>query len=194
MDNQKVGALIKQLRLEKGMTQRALADALFISDRAVSKWERGAGCPDVSLLPELSKVFSVNIERLLSGEMDQGDEVKGNMKKLGFYVCPTCGNIMTATGEADISCCGRKLKRLEARKADEAHTLLVERVEDEYYISSAHEMTKEHALSFIAFVTGDRLQLIKLYPEWNAEARLYAREHGILYTYCDRDGLFRQLL
>ena len=194
MDQVMVGALIRKLRLERGLTQRALADKLLVSDRAVSKWERGAGCPDVSLLNALGDIFGVRVEDLLSGRMDESDEVKGNMKKLGFYVCPQCGNIITATGEADIVCCGRKLKRLEANKADEMHQLTAEPIEDEWFLSSAHEMTKTHALQFVAFVQSDRVQLVKLYPEWDVQVRLAGRGHGILYTYCNRDGLFRQIL
>lgn len=194
MDQVMIGALIKRLRLERGMTQCALADRLLVSDRAVSKWERGLGCPDVSLLKSLGDIFGVRVEDLLEGRMDESDQVKGNMKKIGFYVCPQCGNIITATGEADIACCGRKLRRLEAQKADEAHALKAELIEDEWFLSSAHEMTKAHALSFVAFVMGDRVQLVKLYPEWNAEIHLGGRSHGLLYTYCSRDGLFRQIL
>ena len=194
MDQVMVGALIRKLRLERQMTQRALADRLLVSDRAVSKWERGAGCPDVSLLKALGDVFDVRVEDLLNGRMDESDEVKGNMKKLGFYVCPQCGNVITATGEADIACCGRKLRQLEAKQADEMHKMNAELVEDEWYLSSMHEMTKEHALQFVALVQSDRVQLVKLYPEWNAEVRLAGRGHGILYTYCSRDGLFKQII
>lgn len=63
MDCSKVGNLIYTLRTEKGMTQKALANAMNISDRTISKWERGAGCPDVSLLRELSDILEVNIEK-----------------------------------------------------------------------------------------------------------------------------------
>lgn len=63
MDCSKVGNLIYTLRTEKGMTQKALANAMNISDRTISKWERGAGCPDVSLLRELSDILGVNIEK-----------------------------------------------------------------------------------------------------------------------------------
>jgi transcriptional regulator with XRE-family HTH domain len=75
-----------------------------ISDRTVSKWERGLGCPDVSLLQELSKVLGVNIEKILSGDLDPKDADRGNMKRMKFYICPTCGNILTSTGEAEPSC------------------------------------------------------------------------------------------
>ena len=57
MDNAKIGALIRRLRKEKKMTQLQLALKLHISDKTVSKWERGLGCPDVSLIGQLSGIF-----------------------------------------------------------------------------------------------------------------------------------------
>ena len=58
MDCEKIGKLIRSLRRERGLTQLGLAEQMHISDKAVSKWERGLGCPDVSLLPELSAEIS----------------------------------------------------------------------------------------------------------------------------------------
>ena len=69
MDQQKIGALIRTLRREKHMTQKALAERLGLSDKAVSKWERGLGCPDVSLLGDLSTILGVDLARMLSGEL-----------------------------------------------------------------------------------------------------------------------------
>ena len=92
MDQIKTGGLIRALRTQKGLTQKALAEAVGVGDKAVSKWERGLGCPDVSLLPELSRVLGVGLEALLSGELDANDQERGNMKKLDFYVCPDCGH------------------------------------------------------------------------------------------------------
>lgn len=82
MDAEKMGGLIRQLRRERGMTQAALARALHVSDKAVSKWERGAGCPDVSLIPALSRLFGVRAENLLAGDIRPGDADGGNMRKL----------------------------------------------------------------------------------------------------------------
>lgn len=194
MDCEKTGKLIYNLRKEKAMTQKQLADILNISDKAISKWERGLGCPDVSLLPELSQALGVNIEDILSGKIELNETVGGNMKKLKFYVCPQCNNLLTATGDATISCCGKKLEPLTAAKADENHILTVEPVEDELFISSSHEMKKEHYLSFAAYVTGDRVSLIKQYPEWNMQFRLPKQGHGKLYFYCSKHGLFYQLI
>lgn len=192
MNPEKIGRLIHTLRKEQGLTQQQLADRLHVSDKAVSKWECGAGCPDVSLLPTLSAVFGVQMETLLSGELDSQDAVGGNMKKLTFYVCPSCGTVVTATAETEASCCGKKLNALPMVKAAEDEKLRVERIENDYFISSDHPMTKEHYLSFIALLTGDTLILKKQYPEWNAQTRIPCVGHGLLVWYCTQHGLFYQ--
>ncbi len=194
MDCEKTGKLIFNLRKEKAMTQKQLADVMNISDKAISKWERGLGCPDVSLLPELAQALGVNIEDILSGKIELNETVGGNMKKLKFFVCPQCNNLLTATGDANISCCGKKLEPLTAAKADENHMLTIEPMEDELFISSSHEMKKEHYLSFAAYVTGDRVSLIKQYPEWNMQFRLPKQGYGKLYFHCSKHGLFYQLI
>ena len=68
MDHTKIGGLIRRLRQERGLTQRQLAERMGISDKTVSKWERGMGCPDLSLLPELSDIFRVDLDQLLTPE------------------------------------------------------------------------------------------------------------------------------
>ena len=68
MDNLKTGAFIKSCRKEKKMTQKELADRLHVTDRAVSKWERGLSAPDIALLEPLASVLGVTIVELLSGE------------------------------------------------------------------------------------------------------------------------------
>lgn len=192
MDLVKTGALIRTLRQGKNLTQAALAERMRISDKAVSKWERGLGFPDVSLLPELSKIFGVNPEELLSGELGEKDPVGGNLKKLKFYVCPGCGNFLAAGSEAAVYCCGKKLEPLTPQKAEGADRLSVEKIENDYFVSSEHAMTKEHYISFAALVTGDTLILKKLYPEWNMQARIPAIGHGRLIHYCNQHGLFEQ--
>ncbi len=102
MDCGKVGVLISSLRKEKNMTQRAVANKMNISDKTISKWERGLGCPDVSLLGDLSKILGVNIERILLGDLEQKDTDGGNMKKIKFYVCKSCTNVITGISEAEI--------------------------------------------------------------------------------------------
>lgn len=194
MDCAKVGSLIYSLRKEKGMTQKEIADLMNISDKTISKWERGLGCPDVSLLSALSNILGVNIEEILLGGLTPNDTVGGNMKKIKFYVCSQCGNLLTATGEPVISCCGRKLNELNAEKAIEGHILNVDPVEDELFISTQHEMKKDHYISFVAFATGDKVFLAKQYPEWGMQFRLPKFGHGKLYFHCTNHGLFYQLI
>lgn len=189
MNCDKVGKIILNLRKEKNMTQKQLADAMNISDKTVSKWERGLGCPDVSLLREVSEILNVNIEKLLNGNLDQNNTDGGNMKKLKFYVCQNCGNTMTSTGKTEISCCGRKLSELEAHKADSEHNVTIETNGDESYIVISHEMTKSHFISFIAYAVYDRLTMVKLYPEQNAEVHFPRLRGGKLYFYCNQHGL-----
>ncbi|MBP1762203.1 MAG: transcriptional repressor DicA [Firmicutes bacterium] len=190
MDCYKVGKLIYGLRKEKGLTQKQLADTMNISDRTISKWERGLGCPDVSLLQELSKVLEVNIEKILSGDLEPNDAEGGNMKRIKFYVCPNCANIITTTGEAEVSCCGRKLAALIPKPSDEKHCLTVETVEDDYYITFAHEMKKAHYISFVAHVSSDRILLVKLYPEQSGEVRFPKMYGGKIYFGCNQHGLW----
>ena len=192
MDSEKIGSLIYKLRKDKNMTQKQIADKLSISDKTVSKWERGQGCPDISLLPLLSKVLDISVEQLLSGELTLNESVGGNMNKLKFYVCNQCNNLMTSTGDATISCCGKILEPLCANKENDEHLLTIEPVEDELYITTNHDMTKDHYISFIAFVRGDSAIISKQYPEWNMEFRLRKRGRGRLYYYCIKDGLFYQ--
>ena len=190
MEHHKIGKLIRAVRMEKGMTQRQLADAILVSDKTVSKWERGLGCPDVSLLGALSGALQVNIEKILLGELERNSMDGGNMKRVRFYVCPLCGNILTATGEGDVACCGRKLSALVAKPADEMHRLTVEPMEDEYYITFSHGMSKEHYLNFVAYAGYDRLLLVRLYPEQGGELRIPQLRGGKLYFGCNRHGLF----
>ena len=192
MDNVKIGKLIYQLRQEKGMTQLQLADQLNISDKTVSKWERGMGCPDVSLLPELSQIFNVDLEKLLAGELNSNEVLGGNMKKMHFYVCPVCGNMITAMTETGISCCGKKLQPLQPYKADENQKLNVARIENDFYITANHPMEREHYIPFVALLTSDTLMLRKLYPEWELQVRIPIFSHGRLLWYCNRHGLFYQ--
>lgn len=192
MDCEKTGKLIYALRKEKNLTQKQVADVMNISDKTVSKWERGLGCPDVSLLPELSQVLGVNIEELLAGKIEFNETIGGNMKKLTFYICPQCQNLIMATGDATISCCGKKLEAAAAEKAEQHHLLTIEPVEDELFVSSPHEMTKEHYIAFAAYVTGDKAFIVKQYPEWNLQFRFHKPGHGRLYFYCTKHGLFYQ--
>ncbi len=199
MDCGKVGALLCALRREQGMTQRQVAARLNVSDKAVSKWERGMGCPDVNLLGELGALFGVNIEQILEGEIAQNRRDTGNMLRTRFYVCPCCGNVMHTTGKADITCCGRRLTALEPKPADAAHMAAATDTDGGCYITFAHEMTKQHFISFVACIANDRLLLVKLYPEQEAavilpgerSALLLRRQGHRLYYCCSAHGLYR---
>ena len=194
MDIAKTGLLIRDLRTKMGMTQKSLADLMNISDKTVSKWERGMGLPDVSLLVELSQIFGVNVDILLTGNMNVSDEKGVNMKNAKYYVCPECCNLVFATGDAEISCCGRKLTALEMKKAEPDEKLSVEIIENDWYITTSHPMTKEHYISFVAFATGEKIEMIKTYPEWDMNVRIQKRGHGKLVWYCTNHGLFYQLI
>lgn len=185
------GSMIRRLREQRHMTQAALADALCVSDKTISKWETGKGYPDISLLEPLANTLGISLIELLSGSDVTNQNRSFNMRRIRFYVCPVCGNVIVGTGEAVISCCGITLPPLEPEEAEGSHVLSLERVEDEYYATLPHEMTKQHYISFLAALRDDGYDLIKLYPEGNAEARIPLRGVNQLYWYCNRHGLFR---
>ena len=157
-----MGVLLRHLRQEANMTQRELAETLHVSAQAVSKWETGAGCPDVSLLAALAERFGVSVERLLAGDLGLNELDGGNMRRLKFYVCPDCGNILTATGGGELHCCGRKLEPLAARPVDEEHAVTVQEVEEDWYITFSHPMEKGHFIRFAAYVATERVLLVRL--------------------------------
>ena len=192
----KVGALLFRLRKEKGLTQKQVADRMNLSDKTISKWERGLGCPDVSLLEELSNLFESNIEKILNGNLKPNALDSGNFRRLKFYVCPVCGNVITNTGNAEISCCGRRLSPLAVRPADNEHRATVEDADGEFYVTFHHEMGKDYYISFVAFVTNEKLLLVKLYPEQEVSVRLpkigplQHKYSTRFYYYCSRHGLY----
>ena len=190
MDCTKIGKLLLTLRKEKQLTQKQLADTLHVSDKAVSKWERGLGCPDITLLNNIAKVYQVNIEKILDGELEPNNEDGGNMKKIKFYTCSTCGNIMTSTGDPEISCCGRKIQPMQEKKCDDDHNLSAEDSEGDLYITFTHEMSKKHFINFIASVSYDRVLLVRLYPEQGGELRIPKLPCGKIYFGCTNHGLW----
>ncbi|MCR5717460.1 MAG: helix-turn-helix domain-containing protein [Oscillospiraceae bacterium] len=192
MNQVKTGELIRKLRTDRGLTQKQIAEKLHVSNKAVSKWECGNGCPDLSLLTALSEILGIETGVLLSGKIDKNEKEKGNMKKLKFYVCKDCGNIITATSNAAVSCCGNKLTALEARKADTSETLTTEDIGGEWYITSNHEMTKEHYISFVAYVSDSCVMMFKQYPEWGININLPMFRSGRLVWYCSKCGLLYQ--
>lgn len=189
MDCSKAGKLIYSLRKEKGMTQKELAEVLNISDKTVSKWERGLGYPDISLINELSNTLGVNLEELLQGDLSPNIKDIGKISRVKFYVCPDCNNLLYSTGNAYISCCGRKLTPLRCSELDDNHITHVEEIENDYYISVKHGMTKEHYISFLAYVSYDRVLMVRLYPEQDAQIRIPRMGKGKIYLYCNHHGL-----
>lgn len=190
MDQYLTGTMIRDMREKRQMTQMELAEQLAVSHKTVSKWETGKGYPDITLLEPIARVFSVSVAELLAGKAVENKNISGNMLRSKFYVCPVCGNILHSMGEAAITCHGIRLLPCEAEETDEKHMIFIERVEDEYFVRIDHEMTKSHSISFMAALSPDRLQMVKLYPEGNAEARFQMRAVKKIYFYCNRDGLF----
>ena len=191
MDRYVTGAVIRRLRESKTLTQEELADKLFVTSKAVSKWETGQGFPDISLLEPLAKALDISVIELLSGEDVKNSNRSFNMLRGKFYVCPVCGNVIRSTGEAVVSCCGITLPPAEPEEADDDHMIMKEVVEDEYYVTMDHPMTKDHYISFLAAVTDQGMEFVKLYPQGPCEARFKIRRLKYLYAYCNRHGLFR---
>lgn len=192
MNTYVTGTTIKQLRENKHLTQAALAEKIGVSSKTVSKWETAKGLPDVSLLQPLAQALGISVIELMNGEHIMNQNISANMLRCKFYVCPICGNVIHALGNTLVSCCGITLPSLEAEEADDHHEVTIEKVEDEHFVTIHHPMTKQHFISFAAFVTSDRIQMVKLYPESNAQTRLQLRGVGYLYYYCNRHGLFRK--
>ena len=190
MNQYVTGAVIKELREKNNLTQAELAEQLRVSDKTISKWETGKGYPDVSLLEPIAKVFGISITELISGNAVNNVNISANMLRSKFYVCPVCGNAIHSMGEAVIHCHGITLTPCQPEETDEHHMIFIERVEDEYFIRIEHDMTKRHYISFIAGLSSDKIQLIKLYPEGNAEGRIKINGVRKLFFYCNRDGLF----
>ena len=191
MNQYVTGAVIRKLREQKNMTQAELAEVLQVSDKAISKWETGHGYPDITLLEPLAVALGISVLELLSGEEIQNTNRCANMLRSLWYVCPVCGNVIHSTGQAMVCCCGIALPPMEAESVDDAHGIRTEIVEDEYYVTMDHPMTKEHYISFLAAVSDNGVQLVKLYPEGNAEARFKRSRTKYLYACCNRHGLFR---
>lgn len=191
MNQYVTGSMIKKLRERQGITQLELAGRLSVSDKTVSKWETGRGYPDITLIEPLAAALGISVMELLSGEDIVNTNRSANMKRLKLHVCPVCGNVIASVGEAVVSCCGISLPVLEPEIPDEGHTAQVERVEDEYYVTVAHEMEREHHISFFAAVQDNSWTLVKLYPEGPAEVRFPIYRTSCVYYFCNHHGLFR---
>ena len=169
---QTIALLIRQRRKELGLTQAALAERIHVSAKTVSKWECAAGMPDASIVPALSQALGISAESLLSGQVHPNPPDGGNMKRIKFYQCPACGNILTATGKAELSCCGALLSPMTVASADEAHALSITDVETEKLLTWTHPMEKGHHLTFLAAVGYDCVHIVRLYAEGAQEHRV----------------------
>ena len=183
------GKIIRELRESKNLTQKQLGEIISVSDKTVSKWETEKGLPDITLVEPLSAALGVSVAELLSGENIVNKNRAGNIRKMKFYVCPVCGNIITALGEGSFSCCGINLPALSAEKAEEG-SYEIERPENDIFIRFDHPMEKEHYISFAAIMTFDGIMIKKLYPEQEPEVRFPYFGKGKIFFFCNRDGLF----
>jgi len=184
------GGMLRQLREERKLTQRQLAEELGVSDKTISKWETERGLPDISLLEPLARALGVSLVELMAGRRTVNRNRSGNPLRGRFYLCPVCGNVIWSMGEGAFSCCGVALPPLEEEEADTSRSIRVEKMDDEWYVTLAHPMDKEHYLTFAALVTDTGVTLHKLYPEQAAEVRFPRRGGGRLYFCCNRHGLF----
>ena len=191
MNNYVTGATIRSRRETKGLTQEELAARIHVSAKTVSKWETGKGFPDISLLEPLALALGISVIELLSGCTVSNRNRSANMLRGVLYVCPVCGNIIRTTGEVVVSCCGITIPPQEVEEDDPDHEIHIELVEDEYFVTVQHPMTKDHFISFLMAVSDQGNQFVKLYPEGNAEARFKINGVKTLYAYCNRHGLFQ---
>lgn len=188
------GNAIKELREKRHLTQKELAETILVSDKTISKWETGRGLPDIGIIEELSAALGVSVGELLTGEYRQNENRVANMKKTKFYVCPVCGNVIAAVGQGCYTCCGITLPAAEATEAedlDDEHKIVVSDVDGELWVTMNHPMDKKHSISFIAYVTSDTVELVKLYPEQEISVRFRKKGYGVIYAFCNRHGLYK---
>lgn len=190
MNRYVTGEIIKKFREQEDMTQSQLAEKLMVSNKTISKWENGKGLPDISLLDALAKALNVSLIELMSGDVVNNSNMAASMNKTVWYVCPACGNVIHAMGDAVISCCGITLPRLEEEDTDENHNIKVEIIDDEYVVSMDHPMNTDHFLYFIAYRTDKNIQVERLYPESEALCHFKILGHGKIFAYCNHHGLF----
>lgn len=190
MDLCKSGELIRKLRKENGMTQKEVADRLGVLPKTISKWETGHGFPDASLLNGLADILGTNADTILSGELSPNGEFVGNFKEIRFYVCPHCGSFLHGTGEAVVSCCGKKLSPLNALPQEDTHRIEVNEKESEYSVTVKHEMSREHFIAFISYVSNDTVMTAKLCPEQDSSVVFPKLRGGKFFFYCTKHGLF----
>jgi len=190
MDSEKIGKLIRNLRINAHMTQKELGEKLHLSDKTISKWENGGGIPSVDILPSLSKALGVSVDAILSGEKNISSYGM-KMSRPKFYICPVCGNVIVSAGSSEVFCHGISLSALKAKKAEGEDLLTVENSDGELLLTTSHEMTKDHYISFCAFVSYDRISVVSCYPQWHLNVR-FPISRGSIYYYCTKHGLYEQ--
>ena len=169
MNAEKTGNLIRSLRIKKGLTQKELAQMICVTDKAVCKWEKGRGCPNITLISQLSKVLEVDIQSILQGYLDRNKKIGENMNHLKFYKCPTCGNLITSIKSVELSCCGNKLSPVSAQtRSDPEYQPVIQEFDGQYSIKFNHPMTKSDYISQVIVVRYDQIMTVNLYAESEA--------------------------
>lgn len=169
MNAEKTGNLIRSLRIKKGLTQKELAQMICVTDKAVCKWEKGRGCPNITLISQLSKVLEVDIQSILQGYLDKNKKIGENMNHLKFYKCPTCGNLVTSIKSVELSCCGNKLSPVSAQtRSDPEYQPVIQEFDGQYSIKFNHPMTKSDYISQVIVVRYDQIMTVNLYAEAEA--------------------------
>ena len=169
MNAEKTGSLIRSLRIKKGLTQKELAQMICVTDKAVCKWEKGRGCPNITLISQLSKVLEVDIQSILQGYLDKNKKIGENMNHLKFYKCPTCGNLVTSIKSVELSCCGNKLSPVSAQtRSDPEYQPVIQEFDGQYSIKFNHPMTKSNYISQVIVVRYDQIMTVNLYAESEA--------------------------
>ena len=184
------GQLLRQLRKEKKLTQKQLAEKLGVVPKTVSKWETGNGFPDVSMLPVLADIFDVNERSLLTGRLTENNATTCNPKRTQFYVCPHCGSVMQGMGACLITCCDKRLSPLPSLPANDEHALKITEIDNEFYIEIPHEMSKAHSIRFVSYIGFDKVLTTYLYPEQDYAVRIPKAYDGKIVYYCNQHGLF----
>ncbi|MGN1275369.1 MAG: helix-turn-helix domain-containing protein [Floccifex sp.] len=192
MNQNQIANLIRSNREKRKMTQMELAQQLYVSDKTISKWETCKSCPDLEMMEAISRVFQMSIYEFLSNQFIETSNKQGNCLKVHFYVCPICGNVLWSLSESVMHCHGISLSSLQVQETNEDHPVSIQKIENEYYVSISHEMTKQHYISFVAAFSGNRIQFVKLYPEQNAEAYFKMDGVKLIYFYCNQEGLFKK--
>ena len=169
MNAKKTGNLIRSLRIKKGLTQKELAHMICVTDKAVCKWEKGRGCPNITLISQLSKVLEVDIQSILQGYLDKNKKIGENMNHLKFYKCPTCGNLVTSIKSVELSCCGNKLSPVSAQtRSEPEYQPVIQEFDGQYSIKFNHPMTKSDYISQVIVVRYDQIMTVNLYAESEA--------------------------